>query len=72
MLRSDRGNAVPEIPAVVGRRVIARNAPHAHAIPAIRRRIHFEGRVVEIERIAQIAIQLERRRQFHDSIMLIA
>jgi hypothetical protein len=34
--------------------------------------IHFEGRVVEIERIAQIAIQLERRRQFHDSIMLIA
>ena len=46
-----------EIAPLLRRRVVARNAEHAHAIAAIRRGIHLQRHVVEVERRAQILTQ---------------
>ena len=67
-----RHDAVGQIAPFARRRVVAGDAEHAHAIAAVRRRIHLEHRVVEIERLAQIGSKRQRFGQLHDALMLIA
>ena len=59
-----------QITPLLGRRVVARNAEHAHTIAAIRRRVHLQHHIVEIERLAQVRHSAEGR-QLHDPVVFL-
>ena len=62
-----------EIAPLLSRRVIARDAEHAHAIAAVRRGVHLEHGIVEIQRRAHIPVRAASdARQFHDAVVLLA
>ena len=67
-----RDPAILEITALGGGRIVARNAQDAHAVAAVRRGVHLERGVVEIERLSNVAPEFEGLRQFEDPIVLVA
>ena len=55
--RRHRRHGQGQIAPLVRRRVVARDAEHAHAVAAVRRGVHFERGIIEIERLANVLTQ---------------
>jgi hypothetical protein len=57
---------------LLGGGVIACNPEDTQAIAAVRRGVHLEHGIVEIERLAHIDVERERGGELHDPVMLLA
>jgi len=69
---ADGGNRILDVAPLSSCAVVASDAEHTHAVAAIRRGVHVQHPVIQIQCVAYVLIQRQRRRQLHDAIVLVA